>query len=176
MKKALLILAALIVALGLTVFIAGSFMPREHVATSTIVIPAPADTVWATIRDFQALPTWWSDVERIEPLDDSAGREVWMHHMSSGALGIAVERDEAPSILVTRMLADANAAFGGIWTYRLAREGDATRVTIIEAGYINNKVFRFLAGTVMGMHGSMDSYLTALARHFGSDRLPEHML
>ena len=175
MKKTLIALSAILLVLVATMYIGGSLMPREHLASSTIAIPAPLDSVWAAVRDFAAQPAWWDDLERVERLEDPDGREAWTMHMSSGALGLAVERSDAPTMLVTRILADANAAFGGIWTYQLAAEGDGTRVTVVEAGYINNKFFRFIAGTVMGMHGTMDSYLADLGRHFGSDATLEHV-
>ena len=175
MKKALIALGALVGALVLVMYVGGALMSREHVASSTVVVPASPDSVWSAIRDFAGIPGWWRDLDRVERIEDPDGREVWRHRMSSGAIDIAVERSEAPTMLVTRILAEPDAAFGGIWTYQLAPVEGGTRVTVIEAGYINNKFFRFLAGTIFGLHGTLDSYLTDLATHFGGAATPEHV-
>jgi len=173
-KKVLAVIAALIFALIATVLVAGSLMPREHVASSTIVIPASLDTLWHVVRDIERMPTWWDGLDSVSRIDRPGGGEAWRHHAPTGTMDIAVERSDAPGILVTRIIAEPGAPFGGTWTYRLEPMGASTRVTITEAGYINSKVFRFIANTVMGMHGSMDSYLAALARHFGAEEQPEH--
>lgn len=177
MKKALLIVAGLVGAVVVVGLVVGALLPREHVARSTIVVPATADSVWPMIRDFERVAGWWTDLERVERIADPAGqdREVWREHMTQGAMDMAVERSEPPAILVTRIVADADAAFGGIWTWQLEPLGDSTRVTITEAGYINSKVFRFLAHTIFSLHGTVDSYLTDLAAHLGSDAVPEHV-
>jgi uncharacterized protein YndB with AHSA1/START domain len=174
-KKVLIAIGGVIVALMLVVLVGGALMPREHVAASTVVIPAPQDSVWHVVRDIEATPAWWDGLDRVERVDAPDGPETWRHHMSSGAIDLAIERAEAPRLLVTRIVADANAPFGGIWTYQLESAGAATRVTITEAGYINSKVFRFVAGTLMGMHGTMDSYLSGLSRRFGGSEQPTHV-
>lgn len=46
-----------------------------------------------------------------------------------------------------------------------------TRITITEDGKVYNPIFRF----VMGHHGTMDDYLTAVGAHFGETVAPEHV-
>lgn len=175
MKNALKALGALLLALILVVFIVGSLLPREHVARSTLVLPVPADTAWAAIRDFERVAGWWDDLTAVRRVDDPEGREIWQHTMRGDAIAIAVERSDAPEILVTRVMAGPDAPYGGIWTYQLETVPSGTRITITEAGYINSRLFRFVAATFMGLHHTMDSYLTDLAAHLGADAMPEHV-
>ena len=135
----------------------------------------PVDSVWAAVRDFESLPRWWGDMQRVERVTGTAGGDMWTYHMSSGPITIAVESSEPPRQLVTRIVADEDAPFGGTWTYDLVPAGDGTRVTITEDGYINSLFFRFVANVFMGVHGTADSYLESLARRFGQEIEPEHV-
>lgn len=165
---------ALLLAIGV-VIIGGSLMPRTHVAASRVVIDGPIDSVWAAIRDFQSLPHWWYDVERVERLADTEGAEIWTLHTSSGPMTIAVESTQPPRQLVTRIVADADAPFGGTWTYDLVPTAGGTRVTVTEDGYINSLVFRFVANVALGLHGTADSYLEDLSRRFGGGSELQHV-
>ena len=62
-----------------------------------------------------------------------------------------------------KTVADAHALEG---------EGNATRVTITEYGEVYNPIFRFMSKYIMGHNGTMDGYLTALAKKFGNDVTP----
>ena len=174
-KRAILIVGGvLVLAIG-TVVVGGALMPRTHVAASTVLIDGPIDSVWAAVRDFESLWSWWGDVERVERVTAPPGGEVWTYHMSTGLITIAVELSEPPRQLVTRIVADEDAPFGGTWTYDLVPAGDGTRVTITEDGYINSLFFRFVANVFIGVHATADSYLESLARRFGQEIEPEHV-
>lgn len=174
MKKILVGAGVVVLALIATVLIGGAMMPREHAATSTIVVPAEQDSVWAAIRDFERLPDWWEGLDSVRRVEIPDAPEAWRHHMAQGTIDIAVERADAPDILVTRIVAEPGAPFGGTWTYRLEPAAGGTRVTVIEAGYINSKVFRFIAN-VMGLHATVDAYLSGLARRYNVDVQPTHV-
>jgi uncharacterized membrane protein len=51
-------------------------------------IPAPAETVWAVVRDFHGLPKWLSSLASSEPLDGGIARKVVAH----GGKGTMIER------------------------------------------------------------------------------------
>jgi uncharacterized protein YndB with AHSA1/START domain len=174
-KRVLLIIGGvLVLAIGI-VLVGGALMPRTHVAASTVLIDQPVDSVWAAVSGFENLPRWWSDVQRVERVADTEGGETWTYHMSTGRMTIAVESAEPPRRLVTRIVADDDAPFGGTWTYDLVPAGDGTRVTITEDGYINNLFFRFVANAFIGVHATADSYLGSLARRFAQEIEPEHV-
>ena len=49
---------------------------------------------------------------------------------------------------------------------------DASRVTITERGWVSNPIFRFVSRFVMGHTSTLDAYLRALGKHFGSEPTP----
>ena len=57
----------------------------------------------------------------------------------------------------------------------LAAENGGTRVTIREDGEVSNVLFRFMSRYVFGHTATMDSYLTALAKRFGEEVVPENL-
>lgn len=175
MRKWLLIAAGTLVALIALVLIVGGLYPRDHTASSRITIAQPVDSVWAVVRDQAGTVAWWGNVTGAARVDDPAGREVWRFDMTTGPMAIVVEQDVPPTRLVTRIDVPDDAPFGGTWSYVLEPAGDSTRVTVTEAGYINNLFFRFMANVSFGMHGTMDSYLRDLGRRFGQEVMPTHI-
>lgn len=175
MRTALVLLVILGALLGGFVGI-GFLLPREHVASSSIPLVQPPDTVWTVVRQLGDVTTWWDDLQDavIVP-DDAEGREVWRYRMQDGStMLLVVDHAEPPFRLVTRVEPPPGAAFGGSWTYEIAAEGTGSRLTITEAGWIANPIFRVLAKTVFGYHRTMDSYLVALGRRLGENVTPVH--
>ena len=83
-----------------------------------------------------------------------------------------MEVAEPPRRWVTR-IADTDVPFGGTWECLIVPEGDnASRVTIMERGFVSNPIFRFVSRFIMGHTASIDAYLRALGRHFGSEPIP----
>jgi hypothetical protein len=157
---------------------AGFLIPREHIASSSIALKQPPDTVWEVVRHLGEVSAWWDNVSEsaIVP-DDAEGREVWQYSMQDGStMLLVVDRAEAPRRLVTRIEAPPNAAFGGSWIYEIASDGAGSRLTVTEEGWIANPIFRVLAKTVFGYHRTLDSYLVALGRRLGEIATPVHEL
>jgi uncharacterized protein YndB with AHSA1/START domain len=174
MKWAFIIIGSLV---GLVVLIAivGAMLPRDHVASMTTTIPAPADRVWAALIDVGAYPTWRSDVQRVEILSQPPAPLSWREHSKQGAMTLAVESFEPPRRMVAR-IADKGLPFGGAWEYVVAPDSAdraKTRVTVTERGYVSNPIFRFVSRFVMGHYSTLDSYLRALGRKFGGEVTPE---
>ena len=173
--KVALIVVGVLVALVLVVFVVGSLLPRDHVAASSVMLRQPPDVVWRAVRDLAGLPGWWSDVLVSHQVVDSAGREVWEQKMKGGfEMRLIVTEDTPPWRLVMTIDAAPDAPFGGTWTYDVQPADGGTRVTVTEAGYVNNALFRFMSKFVMGHYATQDKYLRALARHFGDAVEPIH--
>jgi len=169
--KTLLKVLGALVALVLLAVLVGALLPREHSASRSIVLHAPAAEVWAVMTDFAGAATWREGLESVELLPPQDGRTVFRETSGFGPLTIIVDESTPPRRLVTRIL-DTDQGFGGTWTYVLAEEGPGTRVTITEDGVIDNPLFRFLARFAFGYEKTLDSYLRALARHFGESGEP----
>lgn len=161
-----------ILAIVLAVTLAGLLLPRAHVAARTARLARPADDVWRAIRDIDGAPRWRRGLTSIERQD--AGR--WREHSRHGVIAFTLDEDVAPAggapgRLVTR-IADDRLPFGGRWIHVVAPDGDATRVTITEDGFVSNPLFRFLSRFVFGHATTLEHYLVDLGRHLGVDVSP----
>jgi uncharacterized protein YndB with AHSA1/START domain len=163
-------LAALVVLMALI----GAFVSRDHRATSTISLRQAPDSVWKVVRDIGGAPAWFSAMEKSERLPDRDGHEVWHQKMSGFDVPIIVLESAPPGRLVTQIDPAAGGAFGGTWTYELAPDSTGTRISVTEAGWIGNPIFRFMSRFLFGYHGSLDKYLKALGTRFGEPVQPTH--
>ena len=173
MKWVLIILGA-VVALVVLMTVIGAFVAREHTATSTITLRQPADSVWKVVRDIGSGPTWWPAIQLAERLPDRDGHEVWRQKLSGFDVPIIVMESSPPRKLVTQIDPTASAAFGGTWTYQLSPDSTGTRISVTEAGWISNPLFRFMSRFLFGYYGSLDKYLEALGKRFGETVRPAH--
>ena len=167
----------LIVAIGVIVIIAGAataigyFLPVDHAAIRTAVIPAPHDSVWKTITDVASYPSWRSDVEKVEAFESHSGRSGWREVSGGDVIPMEIMTSTPPSLLVVRIASDS-LPFGGTWNYMLKPEGPGTRVTIWEQGRVYNPIFRFVARYIIGHTSTMDDYLRALGSKYGAEIKP----
>jgi uncharacterized protein YndB with AHSA1/START domain len=163
-------LAALVILMALI----GVFVSRDHRATSTISLRQSPDSVWKVVRDIGGAPAWFSAMEKSERLPDRDGHEVWRQKMSGFDVPIIVLESSPPRKLVTQIDPTAGGAFGGTWTYELAPDSTGTRISVTEAGWISNPIFRFMSRFLFGYYGSLDKYLGALGTRFGETVHPTH--
>jgi uncharacterized protein YndB with AHSA1/START domain len=170
MRIALAVLG-LLVALIAGVFITGMLLPKEHTARSSATIRATPDSVWSTLTAVEAFPSWRDDVTRVEVVDSAVGGKRWREIGKDDAILFEQVAAERPRRLVTR-IADPNLPFGGSWTYDIAQEGGATRVTITEDGVVHNPLFRFMSRFVFGHYATQEAFLRALGRKFGQETAP----
>ncbi len=158
MKFALIIVVVLIVLVGAIVAI-GSRLPRNHVASRSLVVRgAPAD-VYAIVRDVENAPSWRGGVKRVELLSPTRFRE----HGKNGVVTYEIVEDAPPRRMATRIV-DQDLGYSGSWTYELAPDAGGTRVTITEYGEVSNPLFRFLSRYVFGHTATMDAYLASLSK------------
>lgn len=173
--KWVLIAVGGVVALIAVMALVGSFVPRDHRATSTITLRQPADSVWKVVRDLGAIPAWWQEMTQSERLPDRDGHEVWQQKAGGFDMPLIIVESDPPRRLVTKIGAGEGAAFGGTWTYEITPvSGEGTRISVTEAGWISNPIFRFLSRFVFGYYGSLDGYLKALGKRFGETVKPAH--
>lgn len=144
----------------------GSRLSKTHQASVEKVFPVAPDVIWATITNVEAFPTWRAGVTRVERLPDRNGYPVWIEHGRSGRFTLAVERMEAPRLLVGR-IADPDLPFGGTWTYELTSAPAGCRLTITENGEIYNPLFRFMARFIFGYDSTIRGYMTSLEARVG---------
>ena len=170
--KLLIIIVASVV--GGLVLIAGIFaligstLPKNHVASRSILLHRSPQDIYALVRDFASAPKWRSDVKQVEVESPIYFREVG----KNDTINFELVEDVPAQKMVTR-IRDTDLGFGGQWTYTFAAENGGTRVTIREDGEVSNVLFRFMSRYVFGQTATIDSYLTSLAKHFGEDAVPQ---
>jgi uncharacterized protein YndB with AHSA1/START domain len=173
MLRITIIVAGVLIGLLVLVFAVGAFLPREHTATSTITLNQPIDSVYATLRDFQAMPTWWRDA-RVSTRVTGMPGERWRQEFGGMKMQIDVVEAERPTRIVTRIVDEPGTPFGGRWSYDLSSTADGrTTIAITERGWIGPPPFRLMA-KIFGMHATLDSMLRALGQRFGETVTPVH--
>lgn len=163
----LLILLGVVVGIAALITLIGLMLPRDHVASTTAIIPAAPESVWQALIDVKDYPRWRPDVRSVDVLS-TEGALRWREHTRQGAITFERAEEQRPRRLVGR-IADETLGFGGTWTYELAPEAQGTRVTITERGYVTNPLFRFMARFVFGHHRTQEDFLRALGQRFGHD-------
>lgn len=156
---------------ALIVVIVGSRLPRDHVAQVAIELRAPPDRVWALIADVGGTARWRPEVRGIEMQAAVAGRTRFVETARQGTTPFEVVSQEPPVRQVIRVV-DDGLPFGGTWTWDLAPLDSGTRLTITEAGFIRNPVFRVMSRLFFPPTATMEAYLRALAGELGEGAEP----
>jgi len=153
----------------------GTTLPREHAATSRIVLGQPLEQVWEVVRNPAALQGTWTDLTRAVRVPDPAGREIWDETVDGFEMRIVITEARPPVRLVTTIDAAPSAEFGGRWIYQLEpAPAGGTQVTITEEGWIKSPLFRVMS-RMFGQHQSIDGYLKALGQHFTEAPRVDHL-
>lgn len=175
MKLVIYIVAAIIGGVVLLVGIMaliGSRLPKTHVASRSILLRKSPPEVYAVIRDFASTPNWRPDVTQVD-IEASQGGPVYFREVGKhGTVNYELIEDVPAERMVTR-IRDTDLGYSGKWTYMLAAEKGGTRLSIREDGEVSNVLFRFMSRYIFGHTATIDSYLTALAKHFGEDAAPQ---
>lgn len=130
--KWILYAAAAIAAIVFVVAAIGAALPVKHTATRTTRVALPPDALYTLLTQIKY-----------------------------GDVPVHVERQEPPSLLVSRVDA-SEKAFGGTWTYRIAPAPGGSELTITEDGEVYNVIFRFVSRFVIGHHATLDGYIRNL--------------
>ncbi len=151
-----------LVLFGVTL-VGGAMSPREHSVSASATVDASPAQVFEAITDVRSFVDWRSELEGVELLS-GAGHRRWRERADGEQVTYEVVEAEAPERLVTRV-ADDDLPWGGTWTHTVESEGEGTRVTIREDGWVDNLVFRFFARFVFGYESTIESYLEDLSEY-----------
>ena len=142
MKWVLIAIGAL-VALVIVAAAVGMFLPKGHVASRTVMAAKPPEEVWSTITDFAQVPSWFEEVRSSERIADINGHPAWRENFGGFAADMETAEWDPPRRL-KREVHSTNAGFRGSWTFELAPVEGGTRLTITEAGEVDNPIFRLM--------------------------------
>lgn len=173
MKRFLLWICGALLLLVAALFLTGLALPREHRARSCITLEQPAESLWAVARDIGGTTAWWPEMKLAERVD-SGGHERWRETVDDFTMTVRLEDTLPGERFHTVIEGTPDAFFGGRWVYAIGPSHVGNTLCVTEEGWVSNPLFRAV-GSLMGQHGSLDSYLTALAARFGLTYVPEHL-
>jgi len=165
-------IVVVLVLVGGIVALIGSRLPRQHVASRSILLHRSPQDVYSVVRDFSSAPKWRSDVKQME-VDAEQGGPVYFREVGKNeTVNYELTEDVPAQRMVTR-IRDTDLGYSGQWTYTFAPENGGTRLTIREDGEVSNVLFRFMSHYVFGQTATIDGYLISLAKHFGEETVPQ---
>jgi hypothetical protein len=173
MKRVLIVIVALLVALVLAVVVIGAMLPEQHVASRTLKTRQQPQALWDAINDHANEPKWRTDVEVVQSLGERGGKPVWQEKYKDGNQLSLMTTESQPPRRMVRELVDLDGPFSGRWEIDIQSisEGSSTptgsTIKITEIGQVSNPVFRFVSRFVIGHTTQMEKYLTDLAAKFG---------
>lgn len=168
MLKWLLIIAAILIAIPLILWIIGSLMPRDHVVSRTLKLKQPVDAVWGVISDYDRHGEWQSGYTNVKRGPDRNGKPIYT--MNAGGMAMTLELTEiAPPSKLISTIADDALPFGGTWTWELAPTDEGCALTITERGFVKPALFRVIGGLFIGHDATINKTLRDLAKKFGEE-------
>ena len=104
MKKWLLIIVGILVALFLGMMLAGAMLPEEHRASRTFATRQSPQAIWDAINDHANEPSWRSDVASVRKLPDHKGHPVWQENYKGGTINKDAATFVAASVFMSPAL------------------------------------------------------------------------
>jgi len=168
------ILALTAALLGLAA-LAGSRLPKTHVAASCQRFDASVDEVWEVVTNFTNYPNWRPGLSYVEAGPIIDGQPSWYEYCAPKIkVHLQIAGIEPKQRLVTRLVG-AKLPIYGAWEYTFDEDNGGTILTIIEKDKVYNPLLRLCTRFVFPHHAAMDVFLFALARHCGSEGTPKHL-
>lgn len=156
------------------VYFMASSLPREHRASSTIEVAATPEELWPLVADLEGQAEWSEMIHSVDVSETADGQKLYTQMTDMGPLPLVVVLSEEPERFKTE-IHGTDMGWGGTWDWTIEPTDAGSRMTIVEEGWIENPVFKFLSHYVMEPHEAMDSVLTLIAREVGSDSMPTHV-
>src|SRR5450759_2479755 len=161
MKK-LLVLVGIPVAGFVLLVLAGAFMEPQHLVSRTHRFEAPPERVWTALLSIRQLPFDRSDLNNIvSPLEKD--RLPPSIEVLGSPVQIEARTQRAPYKLVV-LTTEPGLVYSGTWTFALAPENDATRLTVTEDAAIRSRPMRFVVGRILGEDVLIEGIFRAVAR------------
>jgi uncharacterized protein YndB with AHSA1/START domain len=163
--KWLALVLGVVVGIAAIITVVGLLRPADHVASVTVRLGVPRDSVWAVVTDFTAQPQWFAEVTASERIADIGGQPAWKEKFG-GFDATLVQRERVEGTRIVREVLPSGS-FSGTWSYDLADDGTGTRLTVTEHGHVGNPFFRGMM-VVMDPRATMRTYVAALGRRLGT--------
>ncbi len=168
MKKLLFLLLLLLPLAAFGIYGYGKNLPETHEISRSALYDQPIGALWQAIADFDKLPGWSDQIEKVERQEDQEGFPVWRFYNKEGKyMDIIVAKSEEPVLLMTRIV-ETDMPVSGSWTFVLNKRGEeTTELTLKEEGYVGNPLMRLKMKFFNGKEATVDGFLVNLGHKFG---------
>jgi hypothetical protein len=166
-KKALIWVGIVFALMILGVFLGGTMLPEEHVASRTLLTKQSPQVIWDTINDHANEQQWRPDIANVTSLGEREGKPVWQENYKDGNKVALITTEWKPPTRMVRELTDLEGPFSGRWEIDIQPTQTGSSIKITEVGRVGNPFFRFISKYVIGHTTQMEKYLTNLASKFG---------
>ncbi len=166
MKIILYIIIFLAAVTGI-LYLAGLFIPVKHVASRSVIIKAPIDSVWATITDIPGQTTWRPGLKKIEIVSAPGDSLTWIEHPRTGqSLKLREKNKIPPTRYEIEIVPDG--PFSGYWIGELIETPEGVKFVSTEIGEIHNPIFRTLAYLFFDLEATITEYQRDLKEYLES--------
>jgi|SRR5215472_7390077 len=156
----------LVVLLFVVAIAIGTSLPIAHIATCSAQFKESPAELFATVEDDASSPAWRSDVAQVREERGTSGKTRWVETYKNGQTMPYLEVQTFPGKGIDRRIDDPTLPFGGEWKYGFKPSASGTEMTIAEAGYIFNPLFRLIE-RFTGYTGTIETYMTDLGKKYG---------
>lgn len=167
MKRIVLIIAGILVALVLVVLVIGLLTPEQHRATRSVNINQPPQVIWVAINDHGNEQKWRDDITSVTAAGERNGKPIWQENYKDGNTVQLLTTESTPPTRMVREIAE-EGPFSGRWEIDIKPNGTGSIVRVTEIGRVPNPFFRFVSKYIIGHTTFMERYLTNLAKNFGA--------
>ena len=142
-RRRLLRVLAGVAGAGVLAFLAGAALPAEHRTTARESFARAPEAVWRVLTDLEAMPSWRSDLDRIERLPEEDGRMTWREVGSGADQVMELTESDPPRRLVTHRREDGRPGLPER-IVQLRATINGTMVTVTERDQVGNPLARVL--------------------------------
>jgi uncharacterized protein YndB with AHSA1/START domain len=128
---------------GALAFLAGAALPAEHRTTARESFDRAPEAVWRVITDLEGMPSWRSDLVRIERLPEADGRMTWLEVGSGEDQVMELAESDPPRRLVIHRREDGRPGLPER-IVQLRATINGTLVMVTERDQVGNPLARVL--------------------------------
>lgn len=166
-RRLLRVLAAMAGA-GALAFLAGAALPAEHRTTARQSFDRAPEAVWRVLTDLEGMPSWRSDLVRIERLPEADGRMTWLEIGRGEDQVMELTESDPPRRLVIHRREDGRPGLPER-VVQLRATINGTLVTVTERAQVGNPLARVLVRLGAG-ESPADRLLADLHDRLGTTR------
>lgn len=162
MKKTIIYLPVLILAVVGIGFIVGLFLPKERTYTKTGVLNSEVTKIFNLVTDFKNQAIWRNDVKEIIVIDENTWTEV---PKKGTPITFRIKRKIENQLFEIEIIEPEN--FNGYWIGTFEETKNGTKVVFKEVAIIKNPFFRVLSSIFVDLDKTMEVYMNNLKTKLG---------